>query len=287
MATTDITTAMSKPMTQKELCLHVGLPKTGTSSIQNFFQKNNESLKQRGLCYPTPLFRTAHHAEGLLVARLNQANRVLEWNEMATTAADQYEGDAETLVSQLNSELEKSSNERKCLILSSEGINDTFNNVNDMSLWRELFHDYKIKLIIYMRRIDKNIEYSILHRTKYKEPLNEDLIKYVSEIKTQEQIQIVDRIEMWGSVVGKENVFLRPFELGQLVNGDAVADIMSIIDSSFVTKKMKKIEENQGLSLECAHFLGEIISYPQVSRTKLEREIADIIVNSKNLRENG
>ena len=51
---------------EKTLYLHIGLPKTGTTSIQNYLFENREALMQRGVCYPKPLASVGHHAEALL-----------------------------------------------------------------------------------------------------------------------------------------------------------------------------------------------------------------------------
>ena len=36
----------------KTLFLHIGIPKTGTSSIQKFFLQNPEALARQGYCFP-------------------------------------------------------------------------------------------------------------------------------------------------------------------------------------------------------------------------------------------
>ena len=37
---------------QKTIFIHVGPPKTGTSAIQNWFSKNADMLRTKGLFYP-------------------------------------------------------------------------------------------------------------------------------------------------------------------------------------------------------------------------------------------
>jgi hypothetical protein len=39
------------------LYLHIGMPKTGTTAIQNFLTDNAEALKKYGICYPDLGFR--------------------------------------------------------------------------------------------------------------------------------------------------------------------------------------------------------------------------------------
>jgi hypothetical protein len=44
------------------LFLHIGRHKSGTSSIQHFFNQNRTALERDGILYPAPASGVAHHA---------------------------------------------------------------------------------------------------------------------------------------------------------------------------------------------------------------------------------
>ena len=49
---------------KKNLILHIGMGKTGTSALQDFFWENRARLKKSGLCYPK--YGAVSHAHHLL-----------------------------------------------------------------------------------------------------------------------------------------------------------------------------------------------------------------------------
>lgn len=60
--TTIIVRTFEQPMsTKKRLIIHVGLPRTGTTTIQNFLSQNAEALREQGIWYPR--FDAARYVE--------------------------------------------------------------------------------------------------------------------------------------------------------------------------------------------------------------------------------
>ncbi|MDL2272259.1 FkbM family methyltransferase [Desulfovibrio sp. OttesenSCG-928-I05] len=47
----------------KKLFFHIGMPKCGSTSIQNFMAKNRKALLRKGCCYPEPMSSWAQHVE--------------------------------------------------------------------------------------------------------------------------------------------------------------------------------------------------------------------------------
>ena len=50
------------PDDRVSLCLHIGMPKTGTTAIQHFLDQNREALRRNGTLYPTCGIPTFQHA---------------------------------------------------------------------------------------------------------------------------------------------------------------------------------------------------------------------------------
>ena len=51
-------------MAKKELYIHIGMPKTSTSTLQRFFTLNRQILKEKGISYPSGENTEAHHRLG-------------------------------------------------------------------------------------------------------------------------------------------------------------------------------------------------------------------------------
>ena len=270
---------------EKTLYLHIGLPKTGTTSIQNYLFENREALMQRGVCYPKPLASVGHHAEALLFLREKHPETIFHWHRQATEAADNNCGKLSQLVRMFDSDLSQMATENRSLILSSEGIFEAFQTADDIAIFPLFFPDYTIKVIFYIRRIDKMVSSAIMEHIKVHEPISEEVIEKNKVFREKQQLQILERLQYWEGAIGRENVIMRPFEKEQLKDNDAVADFMSIIDPSYKFNDKAIGEQNLAISLECAHFMAQTLTYPAWKRTAMEATIGAVIVSSKKLRQ--
>ncbi len=71
-----------------ELILHIGLPKTGTSSLQHFFSASRDELHKQNICYPkTGRPRTAHFKLALACRRPIPTGR--DFHELKNTFFDE------------------------------------------------------------------------------------------------------------------------------------------------------------------------------------------------------
>lgn len=139
---------------QKRIYLHIGMPKTGSSSLQTFCRENQPVLEQHGYCYPLmpvsyksiPKIRNAHFLLG---------NAFRETGEIDETKEVEKR---EQAFSYLKEVCDRFAN----IILSDEGI---WNSLTDKR--KNVLEDIKgfcdsngieLKVIVYLRRQDGYLE---------------------------------------------------------------------------------------------------------------------------------
>lgn len=193
------------------LYLHIGTPKTGTTTLQNFLPANEEVLEQHGICYPDFGFRYAGlgvHRNGHFLVTCNYkdefGNRVLEKEE-----ADYQEG---------LRKLEEVGKRFPKIILSDEGI--WKQSITDReNFWERLNKDLKrigfdIKIVVYFRC--QNLFVQSHWAQKIKEGGKYDFHEYLeSPVFTEYPLDYYEYMHMLASIFGKEALIIRVFEKKQ------------------------------------------------------------------------
>ena len=194
---------------KKQIVLHVGMDKTGTTTLQQFLHGMRAQLE------------TAH---GLLVPRTGQwsdhshhpfAFTALGVNGFKVT-------DIETLFSDLEAEMSASDADQ--VLLSSECLFKVPYSQPNSPIWmqfRRLFS--RVRIVIYVRRQDSWIESRHRHSiVSGREISIESLAEpFFADYRTY--------IDQWANLFGKDNVTVRPFEKQQWVNGDICQDFLSTL----------------------------------------------------------
>ena len=177
--------------------LHIGLPKTATTTIQSFLKKNRKPLEKQGFLYPH--------------------------------AIDDFEGQRRKLVESLGKEFKPSSENREPIpsewenivkeirnsdinniITSHEGFSKEINDdVNAITNFKNMFHNYNFHIIVYLKRQDL-----------YAESLYKQHIKTCRDAKFPSLYEFLDSksfnfndlLEKFSSVFGESNISAIPFE---------------------------------------------------------------------------
>jgi hypothetical protein len=269
----------------KTLFLHIGLPKTGSTSIQEHLLRNQRKLRDKGILYPTPLVSVGHHAESLLILREVEPEFIYYWHRIATKAADSKRGNTKKLLETINQQVNSMEQKDKILIISSEGIFEAFPNIEKISLFTNFFPNYKIKIILYLRRIDAMVESAVMEYIKNNEPISDQVINKIMKFRVDQQLKIPMSLKLWEDLIGKDNIIVRPFEREQLVGNEVIKDFMSIITPLPIHDEGENAtDNNSSISIEGAYFLKETVSYPSWNRSPKDGFIGSVIVSSERLR---
>ncbi len=190
----------------REIILHVGMDKTGTSAIQAFLHKNRELLlEDTGVYYPeTGLWSDySHHPYAFSLFGMN--------------------GFSVRDFLKLSRKLDRETKGKKSVLISSECLfkaptRDEFDVFT--SFIRR--HFSSVKVIVYLRRQDLWIE------SRYKHSIisgNEISLEALSRPNFCDYKRFID---LWRDSFGAGSIVVRPYEKSQFKGGNIFSDFLSI-----------------------------------------------------------
>jgi chaperonin cofactor prefoldin len=172
----------------KQIFLHIGLHKTGSTSIQYFLSYNRKLLAQLGYLYPSKKLNHCYLASALKTSHKN--NYSPEWEQ--------------TIEEIENSNLDK-------IIISSEVFVESKTS-EIIDRLAEKLKDYQVKIIVYIRRQDRKIESSFTQRVKSGIAYN-SLEQYLQKA---DSVNYWKTLKDWSKVFGIDNIIVRPLEKEQI-----------------------------------------------------------------------
>ena len=188
---------------KKNLILHIGMGKTGTSALQDFFWANRARLKKNGLYYPK--YGAVSHAHHLLSPHAPK-HMAEKWH---------FKPVSEWAVELKNTPLDK-------ILLSSELIAWASRDqvIEFCECVKEHFHP---TVVIYVRRQDNIImaNYNQLVKAGWQKSDIENVWQNNLLKFNYQKI-----IEPWATCLGNLNVVVRPYEKQQFHRGDIRYDFM-------------------------------------------------------------
>lgn len=230
---------------KKTLYLHIGLGKTGTTALQEFFWGNRNSLAARGIDYPDYcVIAGAHHALSSHQPKFLQAipfKPVETWGPIVAQSKHDK------------------------ILISSELIAWTAPDLIE-GYCSELKKYFDLKVIIYVRRQDELI--MAAYNQQVKAGLQKKPIHEVLDLQIQ-RFDFKERIHLWEKCVGKRNIIIRPFERKQFYEGDIRFDFLHHVFG---------MDEFSGLELK------ENNSNPRLSPAALEyKRLLNLLFNDEQL----
>ncbi|MEP1471063.1 MAG: hypothetical protein ABJK25_08840 [Halieaceae bacterium] len=219
--------------------LHIGMPKTATSTLQSVLADNHERLLKNGFLYPKkPRNGDAHH---LLVTDLIEKHqgrsmpdiwygskpRGQAWDSLLTEIHD-HESDIDSVI--ISSEL---------FFGQANHMQQILENVSDH------LRGHEVRIVVYLRRQDQL--YSSFYNQDVKGVRQWSHSAYqfyqTHQLFQQDYHQMLDS---WSSVFGKKHMIIRPFEAEQWPNGDIVQDFCSILGVEALHSADRENEDTLG-----------------------------------------
>lgn len=204
--------------------IHIGLNKTGTSSIQDFFAMNDAVLAQEGYVYPKAgRDSAAHHPLSALLKR-TQANVEIKSTDLGK---------------QLLAEIADARN----VVLSSEDLHTL--DARKIGMLGQLFQGHSVRVFLYVREhlgylsswYQQNIQASHLSCAF-------DTFCYF----TKAPLHII--ADRWANEFGHDRIVCRIYDRSQLFGGDIVADFTKLIgiDAAATHYTRKPYESNPSVA---------------------------------------
>lgn len=225
------------------LYIHVGTPKTGTSAIQFFCNRNRKVLKEKGFSYPHLGFQFP----GIGV---NRNGHFMNRRETDENKKRLHEKEAENIqigMEKLQKQFEKYPN----VILSDEQFwNNKEMSTEKWAEYRQKFADMGVdlKLIVYLRRQDLLIQSYWAQQVK--ETMTMSFKQYIDKGKYNYfKLDYYKRLNEMAEAVGKENIIVRVYEKQQYYGGNITSDFLHVLGLE-LTEEYAKPDNVVNTSLE-------------------------------------
>lgn len=178
----------------KKLFLHIGPPKTGTSTIQDFLYHNRNNLRNFGYLYPQT---------GIKFSGQHNLAQIIIKSELAKPNAGTWK--------EFHSEIENANFEN--IIISSEFF--SMANKKQIEILKSELKFYEVTIIIYLRRQDLRLESQYTEAVK-KGRCAIDILSFVE--KRRNESDYYKLLERWKQAFGINNLIVRPLEKAQIPN---------------------------------------------------------------------
>ncbi|MEQ8653062.1 MAG: hypothetical protein RIC87_11420 [Kiloniellales bacterium] len=233
----------------EKIYLHVGMPKTGTTSIQYFLSSNRDEIGQNGIAYlrslglPNNINIAKYARRPMITSNKKNNSRVAKF---VTEIAEKHVVFKNKLVKKIEKEIQSLPKGANKIIISCE------------LLWRlpakrichlkELLARFSesIHIVVYLRNQADYIESS--YTTTLRNGENGSIEQVSLRKLGAKYLDYSKRIKIWSDIFGEENVIIRIFERERLMRGDIVFDFCDAVE---IDPKLASLpRESKNLSLE-------------------------------------
>ena len=221
------------------LFLHIGLPKTGTTSIQAYCLKNRRHLGQNGILYPTTGLQGPGHMKlsAAFISMFQKRRGVVE---------DQADNSGFSKYSQsLKKEIASAASNIDSMLISSE----RFSIVQGEGLERliDTFENMRVQPILYLRRQDLLAE--SLHAQAYR--VRSPYFRPENLLQPQKTtFRFWDLVEIWRNAFGADNLIVRKFQ-----KRSVTFDFLEALGVRNTDKLPAEFRLNAGLSRDAMEYM--------------------------------
>ena len=252
-----------------DLYLHIGLEKTGTTSIQYGLANSRSTLKKEGVLYPKTPGETNHLK--LCVYALNEK----QLHNLHTLYINQL-SELSMFRENFKSELEREIALSKCnrVIMSSEHLSSNLGTVNQIqtlaNLLKPMFEN--IYIIVYLRRQDT------LHASRYSTQLKAGKsIEFSTETDNYLDMDFAKLLTRWETIFGKSKMIVRWFDRQCFIENNLLKDFQNCLGLNSGIPNSKK---NESLDVVRLSFLKEFNNQFKDLKGKPLREYRNNIVTA-------
>ncbi|WP_022697305.1 hypothetical protein [Euryhalocaulis caribicus] len=232
------------------LYLHIGMNKTGSTSIQRTLQRNAGALADAGFHYYDD---ASNHTYLIQYLFKEKKHHIRSMKAQGVKDPVEIDRKFEKDIARFEAFLEKHRNGN--VILSGEAISRlAASEVQALKAWFSKRFD-QIDVIVYLRPPRSAIASMAQQRIKGGQPFSKifEIFGRVNVLPYREAI------EPWLDCFGSKNLHVRTFARDKLVNGDVVEDFFAAIGLSEATRESLRIYRlNESLSLTGVKLLSSM-----------------------------
>lgn len=248
-------------MKKPTVYLHVGVHKTGTTSIQKFCDDNFSGLLNQGILYSKSLrtikqnneitTRFAHHD----LARLLGPEKVINKSELAFP---------NELKENFHKELKNTQQPINTVLVSSEVFSLVLNKEQGKKLL-SIFQGYEIKVIIYLRMHHNWIE------SQYRQIVKRSSTLQLSKFVENRRVVFFNKVRIWVGLVSAENIIVKNFDT-EVKEGSLIGGFLEIFDKKVASKFDLTEFKTLNVALP-AYFIDLIVNLNKATDLKYKDEI--------------
>jgi hypothetical protein len=239
---------------KEKLILHIGIHKTGSTSLQHFLFDNRSSLTAAGFYYPV---------EGAYYWHGQRSQSLLSHSILNKRPA--YLAHVDFDMSQCISDIKRdvAASPSPQVIISSEHFSEASSTKQFASIL-EVFSDLfkTINIVVYLRRQDLWLE------SNWSQLVKDGYINMTFEefARKEEPNNYYELVRSLADVFGKSNVIVRPFEREQFYRNDLIRDFMHVLGMDIDTSVERLTQLNTSPPVE----LIELLRHLNKTLTKIE-----------------
>lgn len=238
--------------------LHIGIEKTGSTTIQRYLEHNRDELLNQGHYYPKCLGpRRGSHYYIVVYCRHNDVFDDLRLNS-GVTNKNELKKFRENLVEEMDHEFSLV-NKVNALHVSTENCHSRLLGIETIECVKELLSPWveDFKVIVYLRP-QHEVALS-LYSTAMK--LGGDIKNPFPNVEADNHYyNYYVLLKKWEKVFGKNNILVRRFGRSYFHSEDLIDDYLNVTQIS--KKNLVDIKkENESLSPDALEFLGQLNKY--------------------------
>lgn len=257
--------------------IHIGTPKTGTTSLQTAFKSCEQLLLEKMVLYPNAMFFGGHHDLARNIKNSKDSSIISSFFEDITSAYHQKDFNKVVISSEAFFSFAKEEKRIDKSVLTEELL------TNIRKLKQAIPGNFNVKIVAYLRRQDLLMEAKYNQRIKY----NINFIYSIDEFRKRSLkgfgLDYDFVLGLWASEFGVENMIVRVYEKTQLPEGtvvDFLRNILKIEDEDVIKQiNASTTMENPRLSrdlLEYKYILNKIHKDDLLYRNQLYSDFLQV-----------
>ena len=231
-----------------DVVLHIGMGKTGTSSLQEWCGRNRPVLAEHGVLYPRTPGRFRHVRLGLMTTPLADLHKMPAWVRMNRNDPEAFQAEvrAEALAEIRSAGLPR-------VLFSNEGFYGSSEEA--VAGVRDFLSSFAstVRVVVYLRRQDDHLLSRYQQRIK---------VGATERLASRLDVDLTDlydyaaRLSLWQRVVEPTELVVRPFEREQFVGGSLNQDFLAAAGISVPADALASLPRtNESLDADAVEFL--------------------------------
>lgn len=231
--------------------LHVGVGKTGTTTLQVFLENHRKELARHGLTVAAAPKSRNHRALAMYALDYNVIDNARKAKRLTTSEAiADFRADLRERVAAESATLSADAT----IVFTSEQLTrvsrpSEFARLKDLLA---LYGTHEIKIIAYLRRQDQYYASSYSQYIKGGQDLD---MRPSGKLVAESVYDYLAFLNGWAESFGDENLIVRVFERSQLKDGDVIADFFEALNIEVPAGLDRPARQNESLDINTVQYL--------------------------------